>query len=175
LSSNQKTLLPVATSVRLPALLQNVAGRKLTDSDVLEDLASLTDMLEAHTKTQATFDQYAAEVESGRLWWSPPHRNASFWTENARRVLEHDNGALPRRLADILSQPWEGEKQVLAVACNDVGWLVKEAPEQRQRLEKFGLKTRVMRLMAEADEAVRWESLRAVGEWLRYSFEGPRA
>ena len=30
---------------------------------------------------------------------------------------------------------------------------------------------RVMELMQEADESVRWESLRAVGEWLRYSFE----
>jgi V-type H+-transporting ATPase subunit H len=35
----------------------------------------------------------------------------------------------------------------------------------------LGLKVRVMGLMQEADESVRWESLRAVGEWLRYSFE----
>ena len=41
----------------------------------------------------------------------------------------------------------------------------------RAMLEKMGLKGRVMELMEEPDETVRWESLRAVGEWLRYSFE----
>jgi V-type H+-transporting ATPase subunit H len=60
---------------------------------------------------------------------------------------------------------------VLAVACNDVGHLVKEVPDQRQQLEKLGLKRRVMELMTDADEAVRWESLRAVGEWLRYNVD----
>jgi V-type H+-transporting ATPase subunit H len=38
-------------------------------------------------------------------------------------------------------------------------------------LEKLGLKTRVMELMQEPDEAVRWESLNALSGWLRYSFE----
>ena len=43
--------------------------------------------------------------------------------------------------------------------------------EKRSQLEKIGLKARVMELMADKDEGVRWESLRAVGEWLRYSFD----
>ena len=41
----------------------------------------------------------------------------------------------------------------------------------RESLERLGIKGRVMELMGEADETVRWESLKAVGEWLRYSFE----
>lgn len=52
-----------------------------------------------------------------------------------------------------------------------MGCLVREAPEKRAQLEKIGLKARVMELMADKDEGVRWESLRAVGEWLRYSFD----
>ena len=71
-----------------------------------------------------------------------------------------------------MGKSWESDKQVLAIACNDVGCLVKEAPEKRGQLEKLGLKARVMELMADGDESVRWESLRAVGEWLRYSFDG---
>ena len=72
---------------------------------------------------------------------------------------------------EIMQKNWEDEKQVLAIACNDVAWLVKEAPEKRGQLEKLGVKARVMKLMADENEGVRWESLRAVGEWLRYSFE----
>jgi V-type H+-transporting ATPase subunit H len=171
-SSNRTTLLPVAVFVRLPALLTNLAGRHLTDPDLLEDLTALSSMLEEYTKTQTTFDQYAAEVQSGHLRWSPPHKNPTFWKDNARRIVEESNGALPKKLAEILSKSWDNDKQVLAIACNDVGSLVKEVPERRTQLERLGLKTRVMELMADKDESVRWESLHAVGEWLRYTFEG---
>ena len=76
-----------------------------------------------------------------------------------------------RRLAEIMAKSWESDKAVLAIACNDVGCLVREVPEKRSQLEKLGLKTRVMELMAEGDENVRWESLRALGGWLQYSFD----
>lgn len=169
LSSNRTTLLPVAVFVRLPALLSNLSGRHLTDPDLLEDLKTLSDMLDEYTKTQTTFDQYAAELQSGHLRWSPPHRNPTFWKDNARRILDDAN--LPRKLAEIISKEWDNDKQVLAIACNDVGHLVKELPGRRAQLEKLGLKARVMELMADKDESVRWESLRAVGEWLRYTFD----
>ncbi|CAG7923222.1 unnamed protein product [Penicillium olsonii] len=171
-SANRTTLLPIAVFVRLPALLANLAGRHLTDPDLLEDLTALSSMLEEYTKTQTTFDQYSAEVQSGHLRWSPPHKNLTFWKENARRIVEESNGALPKKLVEILSKSWDNDKQVLAIACNDVRNLVKEVPERRGQLERLGLKARVMELMADKDEAVRWESLHAVGEWLRYTFEG---
>lgn len=171
LSANQSSLIPAATLARLPALLGNLSGRHLTDPDLLDDLKTLDEMLDEYTKTQTTFDEYAAEVNSGHLRWSPPHRNATFWRENARKILEFEKGALPRKLAEIMAKPWDNDKKVLAVACNDVGQLVKEVPDQRQQLEKLGLKRRVMELMSDADEAVKWESLRAVGEWLRYNVE----
>jgi V-type H+-transporting ATPase subunit H len=171
LSANQGSLLPVAVLVRLPGLLGNIGGRQLTDEDLLNDLKNLKDMLEEYAKSQTTFDEYAAEVNSGHLRWSPPHKSQRFWRENARKILEDDRGALPKKLAEIMSKEWENEKQILAVACNDVGMLVKEVPEKRTQLEKLGLKTRVMELMTSSDESVRWESLRAVGEWLRYNVE----
>ncbi|KAF1915198.1 armadillo-type protein [Ampelomyces quisqualis] len=171
LTTNRQTLLPTAVLARIPALLNSLKSRHLTDEDALEDLQSLNDLLEEYTKTQTTFDEYAAELKSGHLRWSPPHRNPTFWRENARRILEENKGELPRKLAEILARSWDNDKQVLAIGCNDVACLVKEVPEKRQQLEKLGLKGRVMELMQEADESVRWESLRAVGEWLRYSFE----
>jgi V-type H+-transporting ATPase subunit H len=171
LSTNKQTLLPGAVLARLPTLLQNMKGRHLSDPDLLDDLNNLKDMLEEYTKTQTTFDEYAAEVNSGHLRWSPPHRSSTFWAENARRILEFEKGALPKKLAEIMSKSWDNDKSVLAIACNDVGCLVKEVPEKRSQLEKLGLKNRVMELMVEPNEAVRWESLNALGGWLRYSFE----
>ncbi|KAI1814745.1 armadillo-type protein [Poronia punctata] len=171
LDANPSTLLPTAVLARLPALLQNVNGRHLTDPDLQEDLEKLRDMLEEYQKTKTTFDEYAAEVQSGHLRWSPPHRNQVFWVKNARKILEHEKGEIPRKLAEIMQKPWDSDKAVLAIACNDIGYLVKEVPEKRHQLEKLGLKTRIMELMQDSDENVRWESLRALGGWLKYSFE----
>lgn len=171
LEKNQKTLLPTAVLARLPALLENLSGRHLTDPDLLEDLQSLKELLDEYTKTKTTFDEYVAEVHSGHLRWSPPHRSTIFWAENARKILEYQNGEVPRKLAEIMQKPWDNDKQVLAIACNDIGCLVKEVPEKRSQLEKIGLKRRIMELMASDDENVRWESLRALGGWLKYSFE----
>ncbi|KAI0172298.1 ARM repeat-containing protein [Hypoxylon sp. FL1284] len=171
LDANPSTLLPTAVLARLPALLQNVGGRHLTDPDLQEDLENLKEMLEEYQKTKTTFDEYVAEVQSGHLRWSPPHRHQTFWTENARKILDSEKGEIPRKLADIMKKPWENDKAVLAIACNDVGNLVKEVPEKRYQLEKLGLKTRIMELMQDSDENVRWESLKALGGWLKYSFE----
>ena len=171
LSTNRQFLLPAAVLARLPALLENLNGRHLTDPDLLEDLQNLSELLEEYTKTQTTFDEYAAEVNSGHLRWSPPHRSPTFWAENARRIFDHEKGELLKKLAEIMGKAWENDKQVLAIACNDIGCLVKEVPEKRYQLEKLGLKTRVMELMVEPDETVRWESLNALSGWLRYSFE----
>lgn len=128
-------------------------------------------MLEEYTKNKTTFDEYVAEVHSGHLRWSPPHRSTVFWAENARKIMDHENGDLVKRLAEIMAKPWDHDKAVLAIACNDIGNLVREVPEKRYQLEKLGLKRRIMELMGEADEAVRWESLKALGGWLKYSFD----
>ena len=171
LSTNKETLIATATTARLPALLSNLEGRHLTDEDLLEDLDSIKSMLEEYTKNQTTFDEYADEVQSGHLRWSPPHRKPTFWRENARKILEDKNGELPKKLAEILGKGWESDKKVLAIACNDVGNLVKHVPEQRTTLDKLGLKARLLELMGDSDEGVRWESLKAVGEWMRYTME----
>lgn len=171
LSSNKNALMPAALPAKLPSILTNLKSRHLTDQDLLEDLENLTTMVDEYTKTQTTFDEYSAEVKSGHLRWSPPHKNKDFWRENAQRIIEEDRGELCKKLAEILGKDWQNDKQVLAIGCSDVAFLVKECPEKRQQLERLGLKTRVMALMQDENETVRWESLRAVGEWLRYSFD----
>ena len=171
LSSNKDSLIPAATTARLPALIGNLGGRHLNDPDLLEDLEAVKSMLEEYTKNQTTFGEYADEVNSGHLRWTPPHKNPAFWKENARKILEDKKGELPKKLAEIMGKNWDSDKKVLAVGCNDIGNLVREVPDQRTTLEKLGLKARIMELMGDSDEGVRWESLKAVGEWMRYSFE----
>lgn len=172
LLSADANLLPAATTARLPTLLQNLATKHINDDDLQSDLHALRTQLDDYSKSQTTLTQYTDELQSGHLRWSPPHRNPAFWKENARAIFEEQDGARVKQLADVLRKDWTGDAvSVLAVACNDVAALVKECPEYKGRLEKLGLKARVMELMQSADEGVRWEALRCTGEWLRYSFD----
>ena len=170
LVSSNRNLLAVAVSVRLPALLGNLKSRKLSDEDSIEDLKNLNDMLSEYTSSQTTLDEYSSEVMTGHLRWSPPHKDANFWSENAEKIISENHSELPKKIAEILGKSWDNDKQVLAIACNDIGWLVKLVPAKRDTLEKLGMKVRIMELMTDSNEAVRWESLKAVGEWMRYSF-----
>lgn len=65
-----------------------------------------------------------------------------------------------------------GEKVGIAVACNDVGVLVREVPYARKRWEENGIKARVMILMADEDPEVRYEALKAVQGFLQTAFSG---
>ena len=38
----------------------------------------------------SSFDEYSAEVRSGRLEWSPAHRSEKFWRDNVTRLNEKD-------------------------------------------------------------------------------------
>ncbi|KAJ4295721.1 H(+)-transporting V1 sector ATPase subunit H [Collariella sp. IMI 366227] len=110
LTHNPNTLLPTAVLARLPSLLQNLRTRQFADPDLREDMDRLRELLEDYTRTKTTFDEYVGELNSGHLRWSPPHRNTVFWAENARKILEYDNGGLVKRLAEIMKKPWENDK-----------------------------------------------------------------
>ncbi len=82
------------------------------------------------------------------------------------------NGEVVRRLAEIMEKPWDNDKAVLAIACNDIGNLVREVPEKRCQARG-----------AEASRRALWSSwprqmrtsggraFEALGGWLKYSFD----
>jgi len=167
---------PLLLSNTLP-LLQSTLTRFTSDPDLTSDLNYLIDTLENYQKSMTTFDEYAAEVRSGHLRWSPPHKNLDFWKKNAKRIVEENNGELKKCLAralgcdvDASGQGTPRDKITLAVAAHDVGILVREVPEARKAWETLGVKAKVMDLMADSDPSVRYEALTAVRGFLEHAF-----
>ena len=70
----------------------------------------------------STFDEYASEVRSGKLDWSPVHQSEQFWKLNASKLNENDH-ELIRLLSRIISTT--KTPVVLAVAAHDIGQYVK--------------------------------------------------
>jgi V-type H+-transporting ATPase subunit H len=171
-------LVTKAPSANLPPLLvtnilpylQTLSSRFTADSDpdLTADLSTLQALLDAFQSEQTTLSSYRIEVMSGHLRWSPTHRNEGFWKKHAREILE--DRELVKQLARVLES--SADKTVLAVACNDVGVLVREVPYVRKRWVDLGVKGRVMELMGDTDAEVRYEALKAVQGFLQTAFSG---
>ncbi|XP_050549023.1 V-type proton ATPase subunit H isoform X2 [Daktulosphaira vitifoliae] len=103
--------------------------RKFDDEDIVEDIQFLNERLQASVQDLSSFDEYATEVKSGRLEWSPVHRSAQFWRENASRLNER-NYELLRILVHLLET--SRDPLVLSVASFDVGEYVRHYPRGKQ-------------------------------------------
>ncbi|KAI8089241.1 ATPase, V1 complex, subunit H [Halteromyces radiatus] len=155
--------------VKLLPFTENLSARKWSDADILEDVDYLKERLQENFQSLTTFEQYASEVETGKLEWSPPHKSEIFWKENAYKLEEH-NFQLLRSLARILST--STNCLILSVAASDIGHYIKFASRQGKRLlQEIGAKQRIMELMTHEDQDVRYQALSSVQKLMHQAWE----
>ena len=100
-----------------------------------------------------SFDEYAVEIRSGRLSWTPVHQSEKFWVENAAKLNEANFELLRsdhkwrqthiesnllvnfRMLLRLLEQ--SKEPLVLCVAAHDIGEYVRHYPHGKRSVELF--------------------------------------
>jgi len=99
--------------------------RKFEDEDIQADITFLSEKLMASIVDLSSFDEYATEIKSGRLEWSPVHKSERFWRESAARLCEKNY-----ELLKILIALLETSKDPLSlsVACYDIGEFVRHYP-----------------------------------------------
>ncbi|XP_018576537.1 V-type proton ATPase subunit H isoform X2 [Anoplophora glabripennis] len=141
--------------------------RKFDDEDVTGDVEFLTEKLQSSVQDLSSFDEYATEVKSGRLEWSPVHKS-KFWRENAQRLNEK-NYELLRILIHLLET--SKDPLVLSVASFDIGEYVRHYPRGKHVIEQLGGKQLVMQLLAHEDPNVRYEALLAVQKLMVHNWE----
>lgn len=103
--------------------------RRFDDEDITSDIEYLTAKLQNSVQDLSSFDEYATELRSARLEWSPVHKSAKFWRENAQRLNEK-NYELLRILVHLLET--SKETLILSVACFDIGEYVRHYPRGKQ-------------------------------------------
>ncbi|CAE7089931.1 unnamed protein product [Rhizoctonia solani] len=162
-----KNLASKAPSANLPSMLvakllpfcKNLATRKWTDEEILEDVTFLRDLLQQNFESLTTYDEYTSELASGHLSWSPVHESEAFWKENAARLDEKEFAQL-KRLVELLKT--SQDNTVLAVAAHDLGQYVKHHDRGKKAVAELGGKARVMELMSHSDADVRYRALISV-------------
>ncbi|KAI9297622.1 ATPase, V1 complex, subunit H [Neoconidiobolus thromboides FSU 785] len=149
-------------------LIENLTSRKWADLEIKEDLDYLKSELQEVVASLTTFDAYKAEIETGELEWSPPHKSIQFWTDNIHKFEEGDY-ALLKKLCEILNTATD--PLVLSIAAFDIGQYAKFNNKGRGLLEKLGAKHRVMELMAHENPDVKYQALVAVQILLKNSWD----
>lgn len=142
--------------------------RRFDDEDITSDVEFLTEKLQSSVQDLSSFDEYSTEVKSGRLEWSPVHKSAKFWRENAQ-CLNEKNYELLRILVLLLET--SKDPLVLSVASFDVGEYVRHYPRGKHVIEQLGGKQLVMQLLGHEDPNVRYEALLAVQKLMVHNWE----
>ncbi|TFY76691.1 hypothetical protein EWM64_g7321 [Hericium alpestre] len=162
-----KNLVSKAPSANLPTMLatellpfcNNLALRKWSDEDIVEDIQYLQDELRSRFESLTTWDEYNSELMSGHLTWSPVHDSDTFWRMSIVKFNEQDCMSL-KQLIQLLQE--STDPVVLAVAAHDLGQYVKHYERGKKMLVDLGAKTRVMELMSHEDPNVRYQALKSV-------------
>lgn len=102
---------------------------RFDDEDITADVEFLAEKLQNSVQDLSSFDEYSTEIKSGRLEWSPVHKSAKFWRENAQRLNEK-NYELLRILIHLLDS--SRDALVLSVASYDIGEYVRHYPRGKQ-------------------------------------------
>nr|XP_029720318.1 V-type proton ATPase subunit H-like isoform X1 [Aedes albopictus] len=148
--------------------LQILEQRRFDDEDISADLEFLIEKLQNSVHDLSSFDEYATEIKSARLEWSPVHKSAKFWRENAQRLNEK-NYELLRILVHLLET--SKDPLVLSVASYDIGEYVRHYPRGKHVIEQLGGKQLVMQLLGHDDPNVRYEALLAVQKLMVHNWE----
>lgn len=136
------------------------------DADVPALLEEVVRSLEKNIDDVTSFSEYLGEVHSGLLEWSAAHTSTKFWKENAKHI-EANEFAVVRDLGALLLS--STNELTLAVACHDIGEIIRHHPTGRLILtipSMKGIKERVISLMQNANVEVAKHALTAVQKML---------
>jgi V-type H+-transporting ATPase subunit H len=163
---NGPNFLSDMVGVGLPKTLGTLAKKKFGDTDINNEIENLLTVLENVSAHTTSWSEYRGELDSGVLDWSPCHTNVKFWKENLKKIEEGNYVAL-KIIGQLLLT--STNELTLAVACNDLGEMVRYHPQGHMLLTlpfMTGVKERAMTLMASSNPDVAKQALSCVKKML---------
>ncbi|RYY33532.1 hypothetical protein EON62_04160 [archaeon] len=129
-STNTETLADICES-HVPETVETLATQepKLTDPELLEDLATLREAIRSNKRRLTSMERYEKDVGAKRFEWSTVH-SSDFWKENALN-FEQDGFRIIAALRDMLREPAALDETTIAVALFDLGEFAVNHPQGR--------------------------------------------
>lgn len=150
-------------------VLAQLHARKWADDDIMDDIDRLIEVLEVNMAKLSSFEMYTKELMSGKLEWSPCHKNVVFWKDNVKNFTADDNTVL-KMLVDIVTNE-KSDAESLAIACYDIGEFVRHHPEGRRIMNTMSVKAHIMALMKHENSEVQKYALTSVQKLMVINWE----
>lgn len=156
--------------------LDSLSGRKYSDEELREDIMALKGILEEEYEALTSFDEYAAELNSKLLCWSPPHIDNGFWTDNIDK-FKSNNWKIFKQLISLLiefkkkNEVDNGSRTTLQILLNDITHVIDYLPESVAVLNQMNGKVVIMELMNNSDSRVKYEALKATQAIIGYKMK----
>jgi V-type H+-transporting ATPase subunit H len=164
LSKCPNVAVPVMIGAKVLEYLESFSSNKIADEEAAADVAVLKEELVLAYQSLNSFEEYASEIKSGKLEWSPPHKSELFWKDTAAHLADNDFELL--RCLNCLLDP-SNDPQILAIAASDIGMYVTFHAAGRRNVELLGIKQSIMALISHPDPEVRYQALTAMQKYMK--------
>jgi len=134
----------------------NAALRRWNDEELQLDVMHLRSRLAEELSSMTSLEMYLEELLVGSLDWTPAHRDAAFWEENANK-FEAENWKVLRRLCTLIRDSQDAH--TLNIAMNDVCEILRVQPRARLILETEQIKPRLLELLTHSSSDVKRRAL----------------
>eukprot|EP00768_Dysnectes_brevis_P006914 gnl/Dysnectes_brevis/563_a621_4297.p1 GENE.gnl/Dysnectes_brevis/563_a621_4297~~gnl/Dysnectes_brevis/563_a621_4297.p1 ORF type:complete len:339 (+),score=43.26 gnl/Dysnectes_brevis/563_a621_4297:68-1084(+) len=152
--------------VNLDRTLRSLSTGRWADPDVELLVQELQASIRSRIGRMSTWEAYTAELASGVLDWTPPHRSSTFWKANAHRLLEHKSELL-HRLVELIVSSSDHDIRTKTVAVNDLGQFATTHPRGREWLARIPrAKPTVMSLLDHPDPELAREAMGTMSKML---------
>lgn len=138
------------------------------DEDIVGDIEIIKRAMDVSVQDLSSFDEYSAEIKSGKLSWTPVHKCNKFWKDNASKLNEN-NYELLKMLIHLLKHC--PDPLVLSVACFDLGEYCRHYSRGKIVLEQLEGKEVLMNCMNHKTAEVHTQALYAVQKLMIHNWE----
>ena len=142
--------------------IRTLLKKNWEDLDIPEKFKILENILLSKIESMTSFTEYRGELQSGYLEWTPVHTNAKFWKDNLKNI-ESNEFEILGCLRDVLLNATN--ETSIAVACHDIGQVIRYHPHGRKLLGLpvlSGAKERIIDLMQHTSVEVRKHALLSI-------------
>lgn len=152
---------------KLLTYIEQLQEKNFSDDEMLTDIEMLSSELGSAFTSLNSYEEYYAEIKSGFLHWSPPHRSNIFWKDNAHKLLDN-NAELLKILATNLTHSID--PKIISISCHDINQFITHCPKTSSKIIELGVKTSLMTLISHPDSDVRYQALGAMQTIMRNSW-----
>lgn len=154
LKYSKKSTLNTFLALPIQPTLTSLSSRRWSDDDLLNDLEQIQQQLTLSFASVSNWDEYASELDSGLLKWSPVHTDEEFWKNDGKALLNNGVWGITKLLNLLECE----DAAVLYITLWDLAQFIKYITHAKNHIRPHH-KSQIMQLLQHPDPKVKYQAL----------------